>query len=521
MEIPFDSLCLAKITAEMQPAVGGVLRRIFPFGKNGFVFRIVRRGYDGHLLFSCDPRLFRCHVLSCRPKTDEGAASFFPSFRQRIEGGKILSIRQHGFDRILIVEIGKATGVWSVICEFFGTHSNILLVSPEGRIAELFRKTRKRARGGSFTLAPPATTDIEEAVRTGKGLSSFLLREIELSGKDEVIRKSREGPPVLIYGRGAYPFHPVQLAKEKAVPMSSLSLAFEHFARSEEPKIRFEERLQVLISRLERALKKRCEALKEIEEGLESSSKFEDWQRKGEILLAHSHRIPPGSGSVTVEDFERNPIEISLNPKMTVIENAENFFKKAKKAKKNRQSLLRVREAKQTEISKISRLLSELEGLQTRGDKKILDSIESIAKTNGWLREPTLPKRAVDKPFEGHKIRKTEAPGGFVVLWGENAEGNDYLTTRIAKPNDYWLHVRGHSGSHVVLQTANHPERVQKEALYFAAHIAAKYSVQKHSRHVPVDYTLAKYVRKPRGSAAGEVIYQNEKTLFIQNLENS
>ncbi|HWP31557.1 MAG TPA: NFACT family protein [Fimbriimonadales bacterium] len=521
MEIPFDSLCLAKIAAEMQPAVGGILRRIFPFGKNGFVFRIVREGYDAHLIFTCHPRLFRCHVLSCRPKTEESASSFFPSFRQRIEGGKILSIRQHGFDRILIIEIGKASGVWSVICEFFGTHSNILLVSPEGKIAELFRKTRKRTRGGAFVLAPPIKSDIEEAFRTGKGLSPFLLREIELSGKDEVLRKFREGPPVLIQGRGAYPFAPVQLEKEKAIPMSSLSLALENFARSEEPKIRYEERVRTLKSQLEKALKKRCEALKEIEAELESSSKFEDWQRQGEILLAHSHRIPPGVESVTLEDFEGNPIEISLDPKVSPIENAENLFKKAKKAKKNRQSILRLREIKQSELSKISKLLSELENLQMTGDTKILDSIENTAKTNGWLREPTPAKRAEEKPFEGHKIRKIEAPGGFVVLWGENAEANDYLTTRVAKPNDYWLHVRGHSGAHVVLQTGNHPERVQKDALHFAARIAAKTSVQKHSRHVPVDYTLAKYVRKPRGSSAGEVTYQNEKTLFIQNLDNS
>jgi len=395
------------------------------------------------------------------------------------------------------------------------------LISPEGKILESFRKTTRRARGGAFVLTPPISLSLEEAFRTKKGLSPFLLREIELSGEDKVLSKFRAGPPVLIPGRGAYPFLPVQLEKEKAIPMSSLSLAFEQFVRGEEPKLRFEERVRVLKSHLETALEKRFRSVKEIEAELKSSAKFEDWQRQGELLIAHAHRILPGAEKAILEDFEGFPVEIPLDANLTAIENAEKFFKKAKKAKKNRRIILHALEMKQSEITEISKLLSELETLREMNDEKTLSSIENIARMKGWVREQVPTKRKEDKPFEGHRIRKAEAPGGFVVLWGENAEANDYLTIRIAKPNDYWFHVRGHAGSHVLLQTGNHPERVQKEALHYAARIAAKNSVQKHARHIPVDYTFAKYVRKPRGSSAGEVTYQNEKTLFVQNLENS
>ena len=77
------------------------------------------------------------------------------------------------------------------------------------------------------------------------------------------------------------------------------------------------------------------------------------------------------------------------------------------------------------------------------------------------------------------------------------------------------MHVRGAAGSHVVLQTANRPDRVQPNDLAFAAQIAAKHSGQKHARNVPVTYTLAKYVRKPRKAATGAVTLTNDKTLFV------
>ncbi|MBS1709806.1 MAG: hypothetical protein JSS65_13925, partial [Armatimonadetes bacterium] len=43
-------------------------------------------------------------------------------------------------------------------------------------------------------------------------------------------------------------------------------------------------------------------------------------------------------------------------------------------------------------------------------------------------------------------------------------------------------------------------------------------SVSKHASYVAVDYTLKKYVRKPRGSAPGLAVYTQEKTLHIDKV---
>ena len=48
-----------------------------------------------------------------------------------------------------------------------------------------------------------------------------------------------------------------------------------------------------------------------------------------------------------------------------------------------------------------------------------------------------------------------------------------------------------------------------------AAKLAAYHSKAKYSSHVPVDYCFVKFVKKPKGSAPGYVIYSNNKTIFV------
>ena len=68
---------------------------------------------------------------------------------------------------------------------------------------------------------------------------------------------------------------------------------------------------------------------------------------------------------------------------------------------------------------------------------------------------------------------------------------------------------------HVVIRTQGRPQDVPRSVLEKAALLCAQNSSQKHSRLVAVDYTLKKYVRKPRGSAPGSVDYTRETTLQV------
>ena len=171
------------------------------------------------------------------------------------------------------------------------------------------------------------------------------------------------------------------------------------------------------------------------------------------------------------------------------------------------------------------RLTEDLAALRTAikrvEDSARLDDLEDIAaeaERRRWLHHQPLPTTVKsERPYQGHSIRELVAPGGWKVLYGENAESNDYLTLRLGKPNDWWLHVRGGVSAHVILFTQNQPEKVSRDALLFAAKIAVRNSPSKHSGYVPVDYCLKKYVRRPKGAPLGTVTYTHEKTLHVEN----
>ena len=74
-----------------------------------------------------------------------------------------------------------------------------------------------------------------------------------------------------------------------------------------------------------------------------------------------------------------------------------------------------------------------------------------------------------------------------------------------------WLHTQKIHGSHVLVSGQN----IDDDVIVRAAQIAAYYSKAKMSDNVPVDYTLKKFVSKPKGSPPGKVIYTDYKTIYV------
>lgn len=106
-------------------------------------------------------------------------------------------------------------------------------------------------------------------------------------------------------------------------------------------------------------------------------------------------------------------------------------------------------------------------------------------------------------------------PGGWKALAGRTDSDNDYLSFRVAKPGDWWFHVRGMPGSHVVLQCppGKDPDR---ETLKRAAALAAYHSKAREAGVVAVSGTRARYVTKPRGAKAGSVQIRKEIVLKVR-----
>ena len=100
------------------------------------------------------------------------------------------------------------------------------------------------------------------------------------------------------------------------------------------------------------------------------------------------------------------------------------------------------------------------------------------------------------------------------------AKDNDYLTFRVAKSNDLWLHAADYPGSHVVVKSKNKLE-IPNKTLIEAAQLAAFYSQAREESKVAVHYTLRKFVHKPKGAVAGLVNLASFKTILVEpKIEN-
>lgn len=108
-----------------------------------------------------------------------------------------------------------------------------------------------------------------------------------------------------------------------------------------------------------------------------------------------------------------------------------------------------------------------------------------------------------------------ELPGGWNLLVGGTDADNDYLSLRLAQPNDWWFHIDKLPGSHVVLR-AKSGQEPSKDTLRQAAAVAAFYSKARKAGTVPVHYTRGRYVSKPRGAKPGTVNVAHGQVLKVR-----
>ncbi len=102
---------------------------------------------------------------------------------------------------------------------------------------------------------------------------------------------------------------------------------------------------------------------------------------------------------------------------------------------------------------------------------------------------------------------RTFSVGGFEILVGKGAADNDALTFGVAEGPDFWLHVSGPPGSHVVVRNPDRLAELPREVLETAAALAAWHSKARGSRgKVEVHVCRVSDVSKPRGFERGKVL---------------
>ena len=516
--VPFDSICLQLICQELNQYLGSKVQRVVQPSSTTLEVELYGGPERGIviLLFDIHPETCRIHFVTRHQRAQKIPSVFCMTCRARFESGILTSVVQVANDRIIKLTFSNEEIKHVLIAEIMGKHSNLILTESSGRIIAsakwVDRKQRRRPiQPNTIYELPPVMKDTER-------LTSPFFEANFLSRRDDNEQSqllSNLGQGFLVRTRGAYPLSLDKVfPKESQEKKKSLSIALEIYHDNLQHELVTEKLRFRCMKVLEKARSSLGYTISNIKEALIQGSREIEYQTYGQLLFTYQPTLLEGSTEIDLPGPDGTVVCIPIDSDKTLIENANSYFARAKRVRQRKPELEKHLEKLSNEFSQVLDLIS----LVKNASEKELNEILNLKSLKRFTQVDNCKELQGKKEnSRKYRIREIQGPGQCVILYGENAESNDYLTLRIAKPNDYWFHVRGNVSAHVVILTQNHPEKIGSDALYFAARIAARNSGSKHSKVVPVDYTLKKYVRKPKGTPFGTVFYTNEKTLHIED----
>lgn len=104
---------------------------------------------------------------------------------------------------------------------------------------------------------------------------------------------------------------------------------------------------------------------------------------------------------------------------------------------------------------------------------------------------------------------------GFYIIAGRTSSDNEFISLKVAAPDDLWFHVRSMPGSHVLLRSVGGIEP-DRRLIEIAAAVAVWHSKGRNGGVTPVSMTQARFVSKAPGSPKGTVNIKNEKVIKVR-----
>lgn len=576
-----DGAFLYAIKNELMPMIGGRVEKISQPSREEIVISIRTRSGSKKLYISANAGSARVHITQNQPDNPQTPPMFCMLLRKRLGSGKLIDIRQDGLERVLFLdfecvnEIGDVVTV-TIACEIMGRCSNIIIINDEGkvidsvkRVDEEMSRERMVLPGMRYTMPPrddrlnflTATFDevdqqilanppaelSKTLIRTFEGISPILAREwTYFAGRgahlrsDELtqdqqdrlhfaIKRTREQ---LMSGNCCFSvardkdgmlkdfsfirleqFGTLMYTKELPSASELLDYFYTERDRAVRTKQRANDLFKLLVNLTERTSRRISVQKQELADCAEKD-KFKLW---GDLISANMYRIQKGDLSIQLENFyeEGCPLTtIELDARKTPSQNAQYYYSEYKKRVTAEEKLAQQIEKGEDELKYLDSVFDALTRAESEND---------IIQLRLELREQGYIKSGVSKAKPPKALPPIEyrSSDGFTILVGRNNCQNDKLSLKFAEKSDLWLHTQTITGSHVIVVTEGEtpPDRTIEEA----AIIAAVNSRGRNSDLVPVDYCLAKFVRKPAGAKPGKVIFTNYKTAFVKpnaELEN-
>ncbi len=239
---------------------------------------------------------------------------------------------------------------------------------------------------------------------------------------------------------------------------------------------------------------------------IERGEQSDKYKKIADLLLVNINSIKKGMNEISLNDFEDRVIKITLDSKLSAKRNIDNYYSKSRGEK------IRFKNAEK-DFKSANKRLSFLREIEKRyHSTNELNEIEEIFEKLNLQNEE---KRKVKESITS-KFRKYIIDNKYNVFVGKDGKSNDLLTTKFAKQNDIWFHVRGLPGSHVVLKIIDTKSKPPRSIIKIAATVAAFHSKAKTAGLVPVSYAQKKYVIKKKGMAPGKVLMLKEETVLVR-----
>ncbi|MBL7149440.1 MAG: DUF814 domain-containing protein [Candidatus Cloacimonetes bacterium] len=293
----------------------------------------------------------------------------------------------------------------------------------------------------------------------------------------------------------------IEETNDEVPGFSNMNTAFEDLYYNGIFKKRNDQLRKQKIAVVSKRIKQKKRKIEKLKKELGDASKEEKWKQYAELLKANFDKIKTGMKSIIIVNYYEDgfpDMGIMLDITKNAKQNIEFYFKKYRKA----------RDGKIKIAEQIDKTNDEIELLE----KEIIE----IEEKEYILVNEKLQKKKKSKVRSGYK--KLVIDENWEIYIGRTSKENDQLTTRFAKPHDWWFHTRIFRGTHVILRNLNKKE-LPDNLKHLCCRLAAYYSKAKKSSNVPVDYTQVRYVRKPHGAAVGYVTYTNQKTLYVDPID--
>ena len=558
-----NGITISAVAAELRSrAVGGRVVKLQQPLRDELHITIKKEKDTVRLLLSADAGLPRVLITEKTKPSPMTAPAFLMLLRKHIGSGKLVSVEQPDFERILILtfehldEMGDLSEK-KLIVEMMGRYSNIIFTDKTGRILDSIRhvtpdvsSVRTVLPGGMYEAPPaqdrrnPVTETREgflEALDTANGavakqIPSLYTGFSRVTGEELAVRSGVAGD---VHISGLTPEEKERLAdcfmeltdairaeayspcivEESDTPkefsaftlsmysdltlrrMDSISAAIESFydLRSSVAVIR--QKSADLRQIVKTALERTVRKLDLQTEQFRDTEDRETYRIYGELINTYGYGLEPGAESLHCTNYyDGQEIDIPLDPTMSAGENSKRYFEKYNKKKRTYAALTEQLEGTRQQLQYLQSVSLSL---------NLAESEQDLAELRRELQDSGFIRRSAGKG------KKKEAPAqplhfvtedGYHIYVGKNNIQNDYLSFVFAAGSDMWFHAKQRPGSHVIVKREGR-EELPDHIYEIAAGLAAYYSSGKDAPKVEIDYTEKRNLRKSPGQPPGFVIY--------------